>query len=419
MSNRTPHFHQRLSRLLVAAAMALAAAQSIGGMPSPLKNVADIETALRDPSCIGQPFDIAGDIVEYARGVSNEWNVIVRAGGYDLFVKDKSTAPQSGAKTGPDSYSYLDRVRFIGRIFEGDNPGDAQLLGYLRAVRLASGNTDNVPEIALSEMTEHSSLGRLVHIRGIVRSTARDESDPNFVHLLLRSDTSDAHVFIHITALTPFDPTLYLGAEVRACGVCRNHNDNGLRRHIGHVLAVSGLENVQVTRPPMSFANAPGIGTLYNTTPRQIANSGFVSVQGAVLAVWGKNSIMLKAEDGRLVRVHLQRPDFPAFGEQIVALGLPVTDFYSIDLIHARWRQSGLPRKRPDKAAESTPRNMQIEYKGKPQLMVRQQGKAVRFTGVVRYLPERDASDRLVQIEADGLLTPVDVSAHPQLLDRL
>ena len=397
----------------------LLAGQSLCDTPSPLKDATDIRAALRDPSCIGRPFDLTGDIVEYARGMSNEWNVIVRVGGCDLFVKDMSTAPQSGAKAGPDSYSYLDRVQFIGRIFKGDKPGDAQYLGYLRAARISPGNTDDIPEIALSEISERRSLGRLVHIRGIVRSAARDESDPNFVHLLLRSDNSDAHVFIHVTASTPFEPAQYLGAEVRAYGVCRNHNNNGLRRHIGHVLAVSGLENVQVTRPPMSFGNAPDIGTLYNTTPRRIADSGFVRVQGAVLAAWGKNSIMLRSEDGRLVRVHLQHPSLPTFGEQIIALGLPVTDFYSVNLIHAQWQPTGLPSIKPESATDSTPQDMQTQQDGKPQLMVRQQGRALKFTGVVRYLPETNSNDKLMQIESDGILTPVDVSANPQILDKL
>lgn len=413
------HFRQRLPRLLVAGAIILFAGQSVGGTHSPLTEVSDIRAALKDPSCIGRQFVVSGEIVDYARGASNEWNVLVRTEGIDLFIKDMSDAPFTGTKTGSDSYAYLDRVRFTGRIFEGDRPGDEQYLGYLRAERLSSGSTDNVPDIPLSDVAVRGNLDRLVHVTGIVRAAERDESDPNFVHLLLRNGGSDAHVSVHITASTPFDPELYLGAEVRACGVCRNYNGNGLRRHIGHVLAVSGLENVHVAKPPMSFENAPDIETLYNTTPRQIADSGLVRIQGAVLAAWGRNSVMIKTEDGRPVRVHLQRQSPPAFGEQIVALGLPVTDFYSINLIHAHWKPTRLPRTKPEEASESTPLSLQIQYKGKPQLMVMQQGKALKFTGVVRYMPTPDAKDRILQLESDGLLTPIDVSANPQILDKL
>ena len=413
------HLRQHLPRLLVAGAIILFAGQSVGGTPSPLTEVSDIQTALKDPSCIGRQFVVSGEIVDYARGASNEWNVLVRTEGVDLFIKDMSDAPFTGAKTGPDSYAYLDRVRFTGRIFEGDRPGDEQYLGYLRAERLSSGSTDDVPDIELPDVADKRNLGRLVHIQGLVRSSERDESDPNFIHLLLRKNSSVAHASVHVTASTPFDQELYLGAEVRACGLCRNYNGNGLRRHIGHVLAVSGLENVKITTPPPSIDEAPELETLSDTTPQHIAESGLVRVQGFVLAVWGRNNILVRASNGRLVRINLQCRSQPVFGENVAALGLPVTDFYSINLIHARWRPTGLPPAKPDEASESTPLSLQIQYKGKPQLMVMQQGKALKFTGVVRYMPAPSAKERILQLESDGLLTAIDVSSTPQILDKV
>ena len=413
---RNLHF----TRLLVAGAGVLLACQSLCGLPAPLTKVADIQAALKNPSCIGRQFDVSGEIVDYARGASNEWNVLAPTEGVDLFIKDMSDVPRTGAKTGPDSYAYLDRVRFIGRIFEGDRPGDEQYLGYLRAERLSRGSTDLVPDISLSEVADRVNLDRLVHIRGIVRSAERDESDPNFVHLLLRKVDASAHAVVHITASTQFDPALYLGAEVRACGVCRNQNNVGLRRHIGHVLTVSGLENVNVTTPPPSLENAPELETLSETTPQHIAASGLVRVQGTVLAVWGCDSMLVKAENGRLVRISLQCGDsLPAFGESVVAIGLPVTDFYSINLIHAHWKPTKLPRAKPEAASPSTPLSLQIQYKGKPQLMVMQQGKALKFMGIVRYMSAPNAGECLLQLESDGLLTPVDVSATPQILDKV
>ena len=417
--NRTFRLCRPRPRLLAVGLVSFIYAHALGGAAEPLKSAREIKAALLDPRNVGRSFDLTGEVVEYARGRSNEWNVVVQAEGVDLLVKDMSYAPSTGAKAGPDDYAYLDRVRFRGRIFEGELPNDKRHLGSLHGERLSSGNTDQVPEIPLQEVSERRSLGHLVHVCGIVRSAARDEADPNFVHLMLRGDSSVAHVFVHITASTPFDPTQYLGAEVRTCGICRNYNNIDPRRHIGHVLAVSGLENVHVTKPPMSFDTAPDIEMLNNTTPQQIAGSGLVRVHGAVLAAWGKNSILLKAPGSRLVRVHLQRTSLPAFGEQIVALGLPITDFYSIDLIHARWQPTGLPRMKPEIATASSPRNMQTQYKGKSKLMVHQRGKAVKFTGVVRYLPEPDSRESVLQLESDGFLTPVDISATPQILDKL
>lgn len=109
-------------------------------------------------------------------------------------------------------------------------------------------------------------------------------------------------VEIHTTATTPFKPELYLGGIVRATGIFRNFNNTGLRRHLGHTLAVSGLENIRILTPPATPDAAPDLEMLADLTPSQIADSGLVRIQGSVLAAWDQASILLKSATGRLVR---------------------------------------------------------------------------------------------------------------------
>ena len=373
---------------------------------------------LEDKTAIWHPFDLTGEVLQYYRGKDEEWNIEITTPEGEYFLKDMSAATGLAPHAGLDDYRCLDRVHFTGRIFEGDKPGDRQYLGFLRAERLERGNTAEIPELGMNRFYDPAALNRLHHLRGLVRGAERDDTDPHYAHFRLNTDGKTVHVFLQIGIHEDFDPVRYLGAELRFLGVLRNYTKNGLRRQLDYAFSVSSLKDVEVISPPPDFGKAPPASELA-AGRRAIAASGLVVVRGVVEAVWGGDAALLKSEDGKRHRVSFLMGGLPAVGETVEALGIPVTDFYRLDLLHARWRATSLPRQAPEPAEEVSPGVLYTHPGGRPQLMVTNLGRALAFTGIVRYLPGDVVPERRFFIEVDGELVPIDISAEPALADGL
>ena len=376
-----------------------------------LQTATEIRSALTNHANFGQAFGITGTVKSYHR-IPAGWTATLAVGSDALPVYELGTTNRTDF---PRPFELLDTIHVTGHLYDHEG---RLYPGFKSVTRLTRGNVNKLPILSLIELYNDDHLQKLVRIRGLVRDAARDESDPHYIHLILQDSTDQTHVMVMHPAFLKTDLSPYLGAEVVTAGLCTD-NHEGLRQHLGRMVNVSGLENVSVTTPPQTFANAPDIETLAHALPRTINARGFHQTSGTVLATWGGNKILLKTPRERIIRGNLQQPILPRYGEQIRLVGLPTTDFYNLNLLHGKWEPLGLPQVAAEPAVPVNPAQLVTSKKGHPQLKVRNLGKALLITGVVRYLPSGTSSDERLWVESDGQLVAVDTGERPEILAGL
>lgn len=382
--------------------------------PRTIRTVREVVAALSNPSDTNCSFSLEGTLRSYYPTEGHGWiccvgdmtNNVEMIGNMQSFGTD----PAHGSLPGLG-----DTVRVSGAILSANGKSVAH---HAQIILIANGRSDSIPELTPGELNEPNNLNRLVRVRGIVRDAARDDSDPNFIHLTLANATDQAQAMVIQPTFLPADFIDLIGCEVVASGIC-SANTRGLRRHIGRLLSVSGLENVKVVSTRGTFDNAPSIGNLADALPKTVFGSGLHQAEGTVIACWDDNAFLLRTDNQEVIRIQLQESRPPAVETRVKALGLPVTDFYHINLIHADWQPSDLPPLPPEPPHDTTPQKLLQNEHGLPQLMIPHHGEAIRLVGVVRYLADRATPHRTIQIESSGHLVSIKASAADHRLDKL
>jgi len=382
------------------------------GATNVLQTVETIRLALTEHTNLGQPFDVSGTVLSYHR-IPAGWMATLRIGTSTLAIYERGATNRTDF---PRAFELLDTIRATGHLF--DHQGKLHP-GFTTVERLMRGTVAELPVIAPHGLYKPQNTGQMVRLRGIVRDAARDDSDPHYIHLTLQDGAEQAQVMVMHPAFLKTDLIPYLGAEVVLTGICTD-NQEGLRRHLGRMVNVSGLENVLITTSARSFDDAPDIETLSNASPQAIAAQGLCRADGTVLATWGGRYLLLKTDRQRIIRVSLQTPVLPDCNTRICTLGLPTTDFYNLNLLHGQWKHAGNLRHPSETAADISPRALIINNRGQPQLKVKNHGKSLRIIGIVRYLPcgSTTADERLL-VESDGMLVPIDTSSHSDIISEL
>ena len=381
------------------------------GATNTLLTAEAIRAAVSDKANLGQTFDVTGTVMSYHR-IPTGWMATLRTETSSLSIYERGATNWGDA---PRSFELLDKIRARGRLL--DHQG--KIHPWFTAIeRLVPGDTASLPVLAPHDIFKDRNLGKMVRLRGIVRDASRDDSDPHYIHMTVHDASGQAQVMVMHPAFLKTDHTPYLGAEVILTGICSD-NQEGLRRHLGRMVNVSGLENIVITSPAHSFDDAPDLESLANDLPRSIAAKGLHRVDGTVLAVWGKRFLLLKSERQRVVRVSLQTDALPECGALIRVLGLPTTDFYNLNLLHGRWESTGKPVVDSSPALDIPPKELVTNIRGLPQMKVKNHGRTLRMTGVVRYLPSGTSEEEHLLFESDGMLIAADTSAHPDILAGL
>ena len=284
---------------------------------------------------------------------------------------------------------------------------------------LARGNPNALPLLTPAELCQGKSVGKLIRLKGLIRVASQDDSDAYLLHMTVQDGNGAAPVFVNNRTRKTIPPLRYIGAEAMIYGIPRLANGS-IRQHAGYILFVADIDDVTTLRPPATAESAPDIETLTNALPQQIASLGLHRADGTVLAVWKERTFLMKTMRGTVVRVTLHDAMPPPVGAGIRVVGLPNTDIYNINLKDAIWQRKAdlfLPKDAP---TPMTVAKLLTNDKGAPQLMVKYHGKALTFSGFVRYLSKSAIDRAQLQMEADdGGLIPIDMSAHPETLDTL
>ena len=384
-------------RYVLLLAIALFSAQSPAA-ENVITNLPNLIAACKDRANLNRRFSISGRLTNYfKRQKTREWILTVADNGQTKTVYELNQ-PNRRAVSIPH-LRLNDHIQLSGTLYEyqgGIYPG--YTVAHVTAP--AGPNDPLVICKRPSELFAHNRPGTLLRITGTIRDFFRDESDPDYIHMSMMCGDEVLHVMITQPAEETVDPVLYIGSRATVTGTGAKPNGN-LRRHIGHYLNVSGVENVVLAPAKESDPSKELLQT-----------------KGNVLCVWRHNHALLQTEDGDVTKVRFISRALPRVGQKIIARGIPETDLYFMNLVNATWTLAG-DADLPPPQSNFSPRELLFNEDGYSMIKVKEHGQTLQLKGIVRYLPQIPETDTRFHIESSGCLVPVDVGANPEILKGL
>ena len=258
-----------------------------------------------------------------------------------------------------------------------------------------------------------------VRVSGIVADAFRDETDPNFTFLALRS--GERTLYLPSVHMTDDDLARLIDATVSVVGYCSSYRGLGPRARIGYEVYYDGPSSIAVLRPAPAdpFAVPELAGDVHAVWSPRTSGPLRRRTGGEVVAVWQETKLLVRTRGGDLSTVELARPPAPPCGSFIEAAGLPETDFYHLNLSRAVCREA-----RPFTVSNPPPETVTAAYmmtddRGRRKFRVGLHGRTVRLTGTVSALPGGGSRDGVLHLLSGDRLVSVDASAVPAALDRL
>lgn len=220
--------------------------------------------------------------------------------------------------------------------FHLDGNASAQITNA--AVILARCKRPDPKDCDLSALDSHALNRSFISVSGTVHDVIRDEIDPNVVFVILKYGSATLPVAIPVkdaAAAARLQDT-----TVRAEGIFR-------RRVAGHryffgpflyaikpLVAVASPPTGPFDHPRLSFYPLPTAEELYAMSKRTLT--------GTVLAIGRGNGVLLRADEGKIVRVDIvEGGNLPRTGERIEVVGYPTTDLFHLNLERAAYRPAG------------------------------------------------------------------------------
>lgn len=268
----------------------------------------------------------------------------------------------------------------------------------------------------------------LVRLRGFVSDIFRDENHADWNYMIVRHEGVPIYVSVPNTGATSVPFLELVDAEVEITGVGLPHYGAD-RMFVGPHLETWSKDCIKVIRPaPADPFTSPRLEDIFHVGPTEVAKMRRRLVEGRVLAVWSRNKLLLREDGGRMLEVELTGDQpLPKADMRIQAVGFPTTDLFRLNLHRALWKAvatTHTPQR--DNAQNTSPADIftddlgrHVNAKGDRLLMQSFHGRLIRIHGIVRILPSPENTDVRMNLECDGYLVPVDLSANPSAADGL
>lgn len=220
---------------------------------------------------------------------------------------------------------------------------------------------------------------RPVRITCQVRDAALSETCPTWTILKVICDDE----LLDISAYTPTGSADALadliGAKIEIQGVV-TPCDNSQRKKMGRIFWCWSPREIHVLSPPSADrSDIPCIDTLDTTHPASVIRKGRHRASGRVLAVWQRNSLLIRTDGDDICRVELANVTPPHVGDDVTCIGFPESDLYHINLMRATWSIRSRSRI-PDEPAQSCTMEDLALGKWNPGILnIRNHGKAIRM----------------------------------------
>ena len=369
-----------------------------------LRTAAEINALSDDEFASRIPFVIEGTVSFVAGTTSAGFNPTVtiqdETGGVTLFSEYGPLVPETG-----------DVIRATGTTsFDTYSQPHAD---YTNLVRIGHAAVPKPEVLSLNELLHGDYNHRLVETSGTIVDAFRDEIDSRYNYLLLKSGSEILPVAFPDMNVSDASLHALIGAEVNISGLCLFVS--GSRDFLGPRLELTGLDAVHVTKPaPGDLFDAPMLENVHRINPAAVANMGRRAIVGRVIAVWNGDRFILKAADGRFLRVTLaRRHSPPACGETVRVVGFPETDLFRINIGEAIWRREQTDLPPEDAPKPCTVEALLMDDKGQPQFCPYYFGSTLKITGRVREITGATHPRTHLLLDCGKAIIPVNADTCP------
>lgn len=229
----------------------------------------------------------------------------------------------------------------------------ADKFGWTRAFvesaeRLGIGELPVPVSATPEQLNDETFDGRTVVMRGIVTDIVRDEIDPGWRFLLMRTEAGP--FFAAVSAAENASLDHLIGATVSAKGIANVLPDGAKRKFQTPQLSVPDIADITVVAPadndprhatPIPDNSQQSMENVRYKSVAALSRMGMRSVEGWVLAVLDHGAeILVKAKSGQVFGAALRHAPAPSYGERVIVAGFPETDLFMIKLTKAIWENA-------------------------------------------------------------------------------
>ena len=386
--------HLPLSLLLACSAVA-------GQTNRVLRTTAEIRALSDNEMRRGIPVELEGQLV--APLYHDGFIIADKTGGY---VLKNAAVPKSQIGC---------RVAVSGRTFVFDPGAEGMIL--CRTTTITGNRSQPMPRsVDVARIVAGDENYNLVQVSGFVTEVVQDENHCDWHWMVLR-DRTGASVYVSVpnagsTGIVLSD-LVDADVEITGFGV---PNYTAERMFVGPHLETWSRDCIHVTASaPLDPFSAPYLDDIYHVGPQELAKMRRQRIAGTVLAAWRGRRFLSQEESGRLIEVSLSDGQkLPRAGDRIEAVGFPGTDLFRINLSRAHVRTlGGTTPVAQGSPLDATPRDILLAPNGTRRLQQSFHGKLIRLRGIVRNLPSPGNDDGRMNLDCDGYLVPIDLSANP------
>ncbi|MCR5752447.1 MAG: sensor histidine kinase [Kiritimatiellae bacterium] len=279
---------------------------------------------------------------------------------------------------------------------------------------LETGATVKPVRRRLQDLSSINDNLRLIETTGTVIDWRTSEDDPNYLCLTLKDGSTTMPVLV--SAQDTDGVGRLLESQVSVVGTF-NWALPSVRRY-ARPLIVSQLRDITVLTPPPPPQNIPFLERKIYLTPKDILSLGKRKTCGEIIAVWQKRNLLLRDDDGRIVRVKLSQRDEtdPRPGQRATICGYPETDQFNIILGTATVSSCTPSKSTPQSPVRLLSLSDIIGQKpsGSTSFQTAYYGKLITLKGTIRNLPSPGNSEGRIGLDCDGHLIQLDSSACPE-----
>ena len=396
---------------LASAILSVAAATENG--PTPIRRVADIRTVTwKEAKPPGRLFELEGRILS-----PHTLHGGLYGGHHVRFTLEDETGADMLQSYLTDTnlvFHCGDRVRVKGRVIV-EHGG---IYAHCEDLTVVGHRAPKSPVPAtIDDLIAGKYDYRHVIVQGEVSDVFPDEIDPNWLYLIVSEGEKTVYIPCRRERVDA-NPENLIGCRIEATGQYVLGYDIGMRQNMGRIF--NDVTSLRVIRlPKYGPYDVPELEDCRLLMPEDIPTLGRRRVRGTVLAVWQKDSVLLKTSDERLMRLDLASSPPPPAGSVIEAVGIPVSDLYRVNLTRVRWRPRAEPPDAPERPIDIAIRQLFVNAEGRRRFNPEFFGRRIRFDGLVRGLPSAASPESRIFLESDGFLLPIDASACPDAVRSL
>ena len=374
----------------------LAAWATAGDAQPSLTTVAELRTAeIRRE--FGRTFDVTATVVSLR--TEDKLTFTVQDG--RLGMTCWNHAPKTDGEIAPG-----DRVRIQGRL----NPGEFYAIAADCTALQILGHGPVPPPLRVSP--EELARGDFTHCRirleAVVSDILADEVNGHRLLLILSCNGAIVYSLADKSAC-PTDVASLIGRRVEVTGIYSHVI--GHRRQLQYAIRITSPSEI---RPLGTAGTDPfAAADVHASDLLRPGNGQWASRRkavGHVLTVWDDNKLLLRTDDGTVVRGELAASRLPTHGARIALAGLPETDLYNTILTRADWKR--LPDEtsedtQPPPALATSADRLFRTHDGQTVYDYSFLGRDILVSGIVRGLPT-PGGEKSLYLDDDGHILTID-----------